>query len=156
MLSKEIWKDIPGYEGLYLVSNYGQIKSLISGKFIKHNIIPNGYHVVHLYRNGRRKALYVHRIVAGVFIDNPNNLSDVDHINEDKNNNSVDNLQWLSNRDNTRKSQKKEIIRIDAQGNEIRYEALMDAVREGFNKRGIWRCLNGVRKTHRGYSWVYA
>ena len=154
----EEWKDIEGYEGLYQVSNCGRVRSFHKDKVavIVPNKIPNGYFVIHLRKGGKRKAEYLHRLVATAFIPNPKGLSDVDHIDNDKTNNNVNNLQWLTNCDNIRKEQSKAIIRIDKQGNEVRYDACMDAVREGFNKCGIWRCLNGVRKTHHGYFWKYA
>ena len=154
----EIWKDIKGYEGLYQVSNCGRVRSFHKGKvtIIVPNKIPNGYYVIHLRNGGNRKAMYLHRLVAEAFIPNTKELSDVDHIDNDKSNNNANNLQWLTNCENIRKEQSRAVIRTDSNGNEVRYEAIMDAVREGFNKCGIWRCLIGTRKKHHGYIWRYA
>lgn len=110
----EIWKDIPGYEGLYQVSNSGKVKSISHqaknnsnggvrmtvGCILSLYKMPNGYLQVQLSKNEKRKKLYVHRLVATVFLHNESNFSDVNHIDGDKNNNSVENLEWCSHRNN--------------------------------------------------------
>ena len=103
----EIWKDIEGYEGLYEVSSYGRVRSL--GQFVNHNFGGNayrkgrllkpglgsrGYLSVTLCKNGIRKIYTVHRLVAQAFIPNINNLPIINHKDEDRTNNSVDNLEW--------------------------------------------------------------
>ena len=102
----EIWKDVVGYEGLYQVSNLGNVKSLprcIEWKgSIRHQperlLKPanngKGYLRVCLCKNGKEKHCRVHRLVASAFIYNPNNLPEVNHIDENKTNNCVDNLEW--------------------------------------------------------------
>ena len=111
---KEIWKDIPGYESYYQVSNTGKIKSvphytrnninggmrLTEGRILTPYKMPNGYLQVQLSKNEVREKHYVHRLVASVFIDNTNNMSDVNHIDGDKENNCTDNLEWCSYQDN--------------------------------------------------------
>lgn len=115
----EIWKDIPQYEGLYQVSNYGRVKSVGRYKEFKrndcHTIIKEwiperikaqntnncGYQYVQLYKNNKRKKEYVHRLVAMAFLPNPDNLPQVNHIDEDKANNFLDNLEWCSAEYNT-------------------------------------------------------
>lgn len=98
----EIWKDIEGLEGLYQVSTKGRVRRISAGqrtykfRLCKTNKNNAGY----LYVVLRKKLYLVHRLVAKAFIDNPNNLSDVDHIDGNKENNDVLNLQWLSHRDN--------------------------------------------------------
>lgn len=97
----EIWKDIPGYEGKYQVSNRGEVKSLNyrgSGelKLLKQNTDKNGYKQVSLYKNGKRKNHFVHRLVAMAFLPNPNNLSIVNHKDENPSNNNVNNLEWCT------------------------------------------------------------
>lgn len=98
----EIWKPIEGYEGLYEVSNLGNVRSLGNGKTWKEprirktNICNNGYHSVSLYKNGKEKRFLVHRLVAESFILNPDNLPQVNHKDEDKTNNCADNLEWCS------------------------------------------------------------
>ena len=98
---EEIWKDIKGYEGKYQVSNLGKVKSLNylrTGKegFIKMYDNKNGY----LYVNLNGKMFRVHRLVAEAFIENPNKLTDVNHIDENKYNNCASNLEWMSHKDN--------------------------------------------------------
>ena len=97
----EIWRDIEGYEGLYQVSNLGRVRSLNykrTGKVqnMKLGTYPNGYKMVDLKKNNKRKAHLVHRLVAKAFIPNPNQLCEVNHKDEDKANNTVDNLEWCS------------------------------------------------------------
>ena len=97
----EIWRDIEGYEGLYQVSNLGRVRSLNykrTGKVqnMKLGTYPNGYKMVDLKKNKNRKAHLVHRLVAKAFIPNPNpdQLCEVNHKDEDKTNNCVENLEW--------------------------------------------------------------
>lgn len=98
----EIWKDIPGYEGKYQVSNTGEIRSLKFGKIkiLKQYTDKCGYNVLTLSENGKRKNHFVHRLVAMTFIPNPNNLPQVNHKDENKANNCVDNLEWCSRKYN--------------------------------------------------------
>ena len=104
---EEIWRPIEGYEGLYEVSNTGRVRSLDmyvkcgygsyrlrKGKVLSPVIKDNGYLQVGLYYNGKYKMFLVHRLVAQAFIENFDNLPEVNHLDEDKSNNSVDNLEW--------------------------------------------------------------
>ena len=115
---QETWKDIKGYEGLYQVSNLGKIKSLkkevnfysglykeVKKRKYKERIINlkktnRGYTNITLYKNGIRKHFNVHRLVADTFILNPNNLSEVNHKDGNKENNSINNLEWVTNMEN--------------------------------------------------------
>ena len=113
-MKEEVFKDIPGYEGSYQVSNMGRIKSLERdirvGSVTRHQpeiimklIVNNhGYQAIVL----KRKIHLIHRLVAKVFIPNPQNLPEVDHIDNDKFNNTVDNLRWISRSENCLKSRK--------------------------------------------------
>lgn len=103
----EIWKDILGYEGLYQISNHGRLKSLPKmvgrGKryMSKERIVsshksPNGYLRTHLDKEGKRHFFSVHRLVAQAFLDNPNNYPCVNHKNEIRSDNRVENLEWCS------------------------------------------------------------
>ena len=105
---KEIWKDIPGYEGLYQVSDLGNVRSInrcvkhgkhgsmnIKGKILAQHS-DGEYLKVKLGKNGKMKTHKVHRLVATAFIDNPDNLPVVNHIDCNKLNNSVDNLEWCT------------------------------------------------------------
>lgn len=94
----EQWKPVEGYEGIYAVSDLGRVKSLKYGKerIMKPKKQRNGYLVVNLYRNGQRKMLKVHRLVAEAFIPNPEGLPEINHIDEDKTNNCASNIEWAS------------------------------------------------------------
>ena len=100
-MENEIWKDIEGYEGLYQVSNYGNVRSLnyANRGFVK-KLVPKisnrGYQWVELAQNGKRRQITIHRIVATAFINNPNNYPVVNHKDENKTNNNVENLEWCT------------------------------------------------------------
>ena len=115
----EIWKDIAGYEGLYQVSNYGQVKSLerdvrhiskngtefykhYSERILSQNMSTPGYYTVMLYKDNEvygpkeSQRFGVHKLVAEAFLPNPMGLRDVNHKDEDKTNNVVTNLEWMT------------------------------------------------------------
>ena len=104
---KEIWKDIHGYEGLYQVSNLGQVKSLKFGKerILKFNLSSNNYYSVELYLNGKNKRILVHQLVAMVFLDHviDGHKIEVDHIDGNRYNNTSINLQLLTTKEHTNK-----------------------------------------------------
>lgn len=101
----EQWKDIEGYEGLYQISSYGRVKSLGNDKTRKEKILtphPNeiGYQRVGLRKNGKQKWERIHRLVAKAFIPNPNNYPQINHKDECKTNNAVENLEWCTSQYN--------------------------------------------------------
>ena len=108
----EIWKNIEGYEGYYQISNLGQIRSLDrklwngqafhlrKGKILKSFIRKNGYKNVVLSKNSQLKNFMIHRLVAEIFISNPKNKKDVNHLNGIKIDNRVDNLEWCTRSEN--------------------------------------------------------
>lgn len=94
--NKEIWKDVKGYEGLYQISNMGRVWSVRKQNYLR-PYEANGYLKVSLIaKNGKLKREYVHRLVALAFIDNPDNLPVVNHKDGNKNNNDVNNLEWVT------------------------------------------------------------
>lgn len=118
----ETWKDIPGYEGSYQVSNMGRLRSLDrsrtvrnrhGGYMVRHDKgceihgsdNGNGYLSVRFYKGGKKQVLYVHRLVAQAFVDHPAGCDTVNHIDHNRSNNAADNLEWVSQGDNVRYSQ---------------------------------------------------
>ena len=109
---KEIWKDIKGYEDCYEISNLGRVRSkhrkvlqfckgvktefTYKGVLLKPQLINSGYYVVSLYKSSIQKKFLVHRLVAEAHLDNSNNLTQINHKDEDKLNNCADNLEWCS------------------------------------------------------------
>ena len=93
----EEWKNVIGYEGLYEVSNKGNVRNVRRNTLLKLSKNYYGYIQVWLYKNGIRTGFKVHRLVAQAFIPNPDNLPQINHKDEDKLNNCVENLEWCSN-----------------------------------------------------------
>lgn len=92
-------KPIQGYETIYAITAKGGVVNILTGKLLK-PVVVNGYARVSLYKNGKAKIHRVHRLVAMAYIPNPDNLPEVDHIDEDKLNNHVSNLRWCTNQTN--------------------------------------------------------
>ena len=100
-----VWRDIKGYEGIYQISNYGKVLRLMSydsrghlrnSKILKQNANKYGYLQLGLHKEGVEKKYLVHRLVAENFLENPYNYPEINHIDENKQNNSVSNLEWCS------------------------------------------------------------
>lgn len=96
----EIWKPIPQYEGLYEVSNYGEIRSAVTQRIKNQFTKPNGYKTVQLWVGNKGRSEYVHRLVAFAFVPNPNNYPQVNHKNEVKSDNRAENLEWCTQKYN--------------------------------------------------------
>lgn len=163
----EIWKDIVGYEGKYQVSSLGRIKNFKKNTFLKPINHSGGYLNVDLYKNGTSLKKFIHRLVAEAFIPNPNNLPEVNHKDEYKKNNNVNNLEWCSPKYNsnygtriTRKAQstKKKVLQFDLNGIFIKeWESAVDIQKEtGFGKGSIGRCCRNQQYQAYGYIWRYA
>lgn len=97
---KEIWKDVEGYEGLYQVSNFGNLYSSYVKRKLQLSLDKYRYKQVILVKNGVRKRHLLHRMVAQEFIPNPENKPQVNHIDENKTNNTVSNLEWVTSKEN--------------------------------------------------------
>lgn len=103
----EEWTNVKGYD--YFVSTYGNVENARTGQILKPGIEGSGYYFVFLYKEGMRKKITVHRLVADAFIENLENKRCVDHVNNDKLDNRVDNLRWATDSENTSNS----VIRSD-------------------------------------------
>lgn len=160
----EEWKDIEGYEGLYQISNQGRVKSLKFGreKIRKSIKQKSGYFLVQLHDNGKREHKLVHRLVAQAFIPNPQKLPEVNHKDEDKSNNSVENLEWCDRKYNANYGtvtirHSKRVVQIDPQTSDVVHEwaSTAECGRNGYSSGAISECCNGKRKIHKGYVWKY-
>lgn len=169
---KEIWKSIPGYEGLYQVSNLGRVKSLLRnttrGKVLSLQNRQNGYFCVCLCKNGVSKRENVHRIVAEAFLPHSDSNNVVNHKDENKHNNKVTNLEWttqkynLEYRDGIYKRAKsrsgfKNVLQIQNGRVVGIYHTLHEAARavNGW-PQNIWHCVHSKALTAYGYEWRYA
>lgn len=161
---EEIWKDIPNYEGLYQVSNYGNIKGLKSQKILTPKKRNDGYFNIQLYKNNKRKKFFIHRLVAETFLENPNNYPCVNHIDENKHNNNVNNLEFCTIKYNNKyslykniKREKKVINQYDLEGNFIKQWKNIKTISKelNFSYYGIFNCLCGRQKTSCNYIWIY-
>ena len=167
--SDELWKDVVGWEGLYQVSSFGRVKSfrrkephLLSTCVGKH-----GYRVVLLYNgNGQRKNERVHRLVAQAFIPNPNGYPYINHKDEDRTNNHVDNLEWCTAEYNSNYGTCKErigltngipVLKYDLEGNFIsEYPTMTEAERnEGIDHTNICICCEGKISHCNNFIWIY-
>lgn len=186
----ETWKDIIGFEGYYQVSNLGNVRSLDrfdgvnyrKGQIIKPTLKFNGYLQVGLRKHMKRKYVSVHRLVATHFIDNPKNKSQINHIDCNKQNNKVDNLEWVTPKENQFHAKKnglrenmpsgenhcnygkygensrtaKPVIRYNKDTGEIKlYKAKILAKYDGFDVTSISKCCHKKLKTHKGYEWYF-
>lgn len=157
-----IWRDAPGYDE-YQVSSEGNIKSLKCGreKLLKLGVDKDGYLQVSLWKDGKRKMKKVHRLVAKAFIPNPLGLPQVNHKDEDKTNNRVENLEWCTHEYNMNYGTRiertsKKVYQYTLDGRLIKiWPSAAEAGRNGFNAGHITDCCNGKRKTHKGFIWQY-
>lgn len=123
-------KDIQGFEGKYAITEDGQVWSYRSNSFLRGEYLKSGYIRYSLQDKGKRVRKLGHRLVAEAFLENPNNLPQVDHINGDKTNNSVENLRWVSSNDNMKNRPKIRVNKIYCFENQKVYHSQSDAARE--------------------------
>lgn len=150
-----MWKDIKGYEGLYEVSDKGEVRNYITKKLIVGDVNNFGYCRVKLYKNKKQKTFFRHRLVAEAFIPNPNNLPEVNHIDGDKSHNFKENLEWSSRTHNEREAHRLKIkqykpFKVKFQNGEIKkYEFAVDLANElGVSKRAV---QNWLQKRNYGF-----
>lgn len=175
MLS-EVWKDIRGYEGFYQVSNYGRVRSItrtfkrkdglvktFQERVLKQGTNPNGYKYVNLSKGSGVYCARVHRLVAQAFLNNERNLPCINHKDEDKENNHVNNLEWCSYRynntyNNKHLSRATKVLQYSQDGEFIKaYISVSEAEKTVIGKRSnISACCSGKIKSCGGYVWKYA
>ena len=126
----EVWKDIEGYEGLYQISNLGNVVSLnyaLRGysSLLKPKINPHGYAWVDLRKNNTSKPMLIHRLVALAFLDNPNNYPFINHKDENPLNNNLENLEWCTHEYNVHYSLSLHPTRISDKAKERRKKGIV-------------------------------
>ena len=154
-----MWKAVAGYEGLYEVSNKGDVRSLKYGKtkILKPSDNGCGYLQIQLHKDSIRKRMLIHRLVAEAFIPNPNNLETVNHRDENKQNNAASNLEWMTAKDNTTYSQGCPVQMLDKATGEVLATFPSTAEAERVTGIGnICHCCRGERKLAGGFKWRYA
>lgn len=182
----ENWKDIKGYEGFYQVSNLGRVRSLERDVYCQNGIVRHmeekilvqclcgdGYPLVNLCKNGKKKNMLVHRLVAEAFLQNPENKPMVNHKNENPLNNCVDNLEWCTASYNinygTRNERMIQNRRSYKLGNHPKakqvfcvelnkkFDCIASAQEElGIDRSCIGSACRGKQKTAGGFHWRYA
>lgn len=168
---EEIWKPIEGYEGDYQVSNLGRVKSVERTRKGKNNCIvrfpekilkgkcdKDGY-IEYALCTGHKQVKYcrAHRLVAEAFIANPNNLPQVNHINTIKNDNRVENLEWVTSQYNSVYSNSKPVGMYKNGKLVNTFLSIAEVTYCGYDRQVVSKCCRGVKhfKTHKGYEWRF-
>ena len=151
-------KDIKGYEGLYAITEEGQVWSYRAQKFLLPFTSTNGYLIVVLSLNGEQKHFRIHRLVAEAYIPNPLNKPEVNHLDENKTNNHVSNLEWATTKENiqhsARKGVRKNFSKIRCVETGAVYKSCSAAARAvNLHPYSINSVVNGKQKTAGGYHW---
>lgn len=159
-LENEVWKIVPGFGDKYSVSNMGRVKSSnykgSGGESLMFPNIQNGYEIVAFHYEGNDKFFRVHRLVAELFIPNPNNYDVVNHKNEIRNDNRAENLEWCDLDYNTKYSCGHSVIAENIITGEVRkYLSIQSTKEDGFNPSLVCKCCKGIRVTHGGFTWKY-
>jgi len=161
---QEIWKDIKGYEGLYQISNLGNVISLKhrwgfrkKPRIVKQQLSKKGYMRVKLSKNNKNKIFMTHRLVYESFVGNIDENYEINHIDYNRSNNQISNLEKTTHKYNVRYSKAKKIMQLDNDNKIIKeWNCIRDVERNiGIDHRQICDCLLGRQKTCHGYKWKY-
>ena len=179
MTESEIWKDVAGYEGFYQVSNKGNVRSVerkdsigrkCGGRILKPINNRRGYLRVILWKNGKYKTNFIHRLVAEAFVPNPDNLPQVNHLDEVKTNNELSNLEWCDSKHNVNygtrndraaQAQSKKVRAVNAKtGEVVTFNSTVEAGRKGYNQNNVARACRGTYNVgggnlYRNHRWYY-
>ena len=169
------WKKVKGYEDCYEVSSKGDIRTIprevqtrnhprmVPERILKPQQDKDGYLMVCLSKNNIKTSKKIHRLVAEAFLENPNGYSSINHKDENKRNNSVDNLEWCSSLYNTRygtgierrtAKRRKAVVALNSNGDSFYFTSITEASKKlGISHSCIIACLNGKQKTSGGYIW---
>lgn len=147
----EEWRAVPGYEGLYEVSNIGNVRNVRRNTLLRLQKTNNGYIRVVLSKNRIKTGFQVHRLVCQAFIENPDNLPQVNHIDEDKSNNRVENLEWCTAKYNNNYGSRKDKVR-DTKIKNGYYTGLS---KEEYRKKYRDKNKEKIREKQRGYMRKY-
>lgn len=175
----EIWRSVKDYEGLYEVSNYGRVRNCRTGLVLRPHKHRDGYLLVNLCKDGVMKSHSVHRLVAMAFPDlvdwtedakgRPFEELTVNHLNEDKSDNRVENLQWCPLKYNLNYGTRNErVAKSKTNGKRSKtvymylngklcglWPSTHECGRNGFNQSNVATCCRGVMKQYKGYTWSY-
>ena len=161
-----MWKDIYGYEGLYQVSDTGEVMNVMTGKILKAYKEKSGYLRVGLYKDENEKSFRVHRLVAEAFIPNPFNLPEVNHKSENKQDNRVENLEYCDRKYNINYGTRNDKVAEKVSKTVFQFSKIGEFIREwcsvseidrqlGFDFRNVSACCRGERKSSYGFIWKY-
>jgi len=159
----ETFVKVEGFDN-YEVSNLGKIRNIKSRRILKPFLQNNGYLMHALYGHDKKKFLLLHRILATAFVDNPEGKPCVNHIDENKLNNDLSNLEWCTAKENARhgtrikriaEKRSIEVVQLDLNDNVLNtFESMVQAEREtGIDASSITKCCKGKRKSAGGYKW---
>lgn len=172
---RENWKDVVGYEGLYQISSYGRLRSKKSIR--KPQLNNNGYLWLLLWRKGKVRRAYIHRLVAEAFLPKVDGKTYVDHINTNRLDNRVENLRWCTFAENVNNPISKvnyaigrnrwlenhrgcnspfaiKVVGVNIEtGERICFNAICETKDAGFAPEKVAACVRKVRKSHKGYRW---
>lgn len=162
-MEKEEWKL---YVDKYEVSNYGRIRNNVTERILKPYISKRGYFMQGISINGKHNHVTVHRAIAEVFIPNPENKLQVNHIDGNKLNNYISNLEWVTQSENIQHAfdiglnsmeyRRIPVKQIDRKGNVVAtYESITEASEKfGVNIGYISKCVNGLKRSYKGFVWI--